>query len=64
MFPMKAGFSDRMPLIMSVDRVEEWIRPKVKPEDLMNIALTEMVFEKVTPASDVRSDCEQLNLLS
>ncbi len=49
---------------MSGDRVEEWIRPKVKPEDLMNIALTEMVFEKVTPASDVRSDCEQLNLLS
>ena len=55
---------DRMPLIMSGDRVEEWTRPKVKPENLMNAVPTEMVFEKVTPASDVRSDCEQLNLLS
>ena len=38
---------DRMPLIMPGDCVDEWIRPDVKPEELVEHALTEMVYEKV-----------------
>lgn len=37
---------DRMPLIMPEDLVNEWIRPDVKPEELLPHSLTEMVFEK------------------
>ena len=38
---------DRMPLIMPGDCVDEWIRPDAKPEELVERALTEMVYEKV-----------------
>ena len=38
---------DRMPLILPGDYVNEWIRPDAKPEDLVECALTEMVYEKV-----------------
>lgn len=38
---------DRMPLIMPGDYVDEWIRPDVKPEELVEAAMTEMVYEKV-----------------
>ena len=38
---------DRMPLIMPGDCVDEWIRPDGKPEELVERALTEMVYEKV-----------------
>ena len=38
---------DRMPLIMPGDCVDEWIRPDAKPEELVEAALTEMVYEKV-----------------
>lgn len=38
---------DRMPLIMPGDCVNEWIRPDAKPEELVERALTEMVYEKV-----------------
>ena len=38
---------DRMPLIMPGDCVDEWIRPGAKPEELVEHALTEMVYEKV-----------------
>lgn len=38
---------DRMPLIMPGDYVNEWIRPDAKPEELVEHALTEMVYEKV-----------------
>ena len=37
---------DRMPLIMPEHLVNEWIRPDARPEDLMDKALTSMVFEK------------------
>ena len=37
---------DRMPLIMPERLVDEWIRPKVKPESLLPYALTDMAFEK------------------
>ena len=39
-------YIDRMPLILSGKLVNEWIRPDVKPEELLPEALTEMVFEK------------------
>ena len=38
---------DRMPLIMPGDYVDEWIRPDTKPEELVEYALTDMVYEKV-----------------
>lgn len=41
---------DRMPLILPGDYVEEWIRPDAKPEELVEAALTEMVFEKADSA--------------
>lgn len=37
---------DRMPLILPEKLVNEWIRPDVKPEELLPEALTEMMFEK------------------
>lgn len=37
---------DRMPLIMPGDYVNEWIKPDTKPEELIDVAMTEMVFEK------------------
>ena len=37
---------DRMSLIMPGDLVNEWIRPDVKPEELLPYALTDMMFEK------------------
>ena len=39
---------DRMPLIMPEKLVDKWIRPDMKPEELLPCALTDMVFEKVT----------------
>ena len=38
---------DRMPLILPGGYVDGWIRPDAKPEDLVESAITEMVFEKV-----------------
>lgn len=38
---------DRMPLILPGDCVNEWIRPDAKPEELVERALTEMVYEKI-----------------
>ena len=37
---------DRMPLIMPEQLIDQWIRPDIKPEELIGSALTEMVFEK------------------
>ena len=37
---------DRMPLILPGELVNDWIRPDVKPEELIPYAQTEMVFEK------------------
>ena len=38
---------NRMPLIMPDQLVNQWIRPDVKPEDLVESAVTNLVFEKV-----------------
>ena len=37
---------DRMPLILPQDLVGEWIRPGANPEELVQEALTDMMFEK------------------
>ncbi len=37
---------DRMPLIMPEKLINEWIRPDVKPEELLPYALTDMIYEK------------------
>ena len=37
---------DRMPLIMPDELADEWIRPDVKPEDLIGRAVTDLVFQK------------------
>lgn len=38
---------DRMPLIMPDRLVNDWIRPDVRPEELLAQAVTDLVFEKV-----------------
>ena len=38
---------DRMPLIMPEKYVSEWIRPDAKPEELVKVAATEMIYEKI-----------------
>lgn len=52
---------DRMPLIMPGDYVDEWIRPDAKPEELVQAAMTEMVFEKVD--SNLKRTDAQLSML-
>ena len=37
---------DRMPVIFPKELIDEWIRPDIKPEDLMKYALSDMLFEK------------------
>ena len=37
---------DRMPLILPEDRIDQWIRPDTKPEELLPYTLTDMIFEK------------------
>ena len=37
---------ERMPLILPERLIGEWIRPDVRPEELVGDALTDMVFEK------------------
>ena len=37
---------DRMPLIFPQDKIGAWIDPNTKPEELLQYALTDMVFEK------------------
>ena len=39
---------DRMPLIMPEKLINEWIRPDVKPGELLPYALTDMIYEKAT----------------
>ena len=41
-----AQIHDRMPLILPKERIDEWIRPDTKPEELLAYALTDMVMEK------------------
>ena len=38
---------NRMPLIMPEQLVSKWIRPDVKPEDLLGSAVTDLIYEKV-----------------
>lgn len=52
---------DRMPLIMPGDYVSEWIKPGVKPDDLVDEALTEMVYEKVE--KDTGPTDQQMSML-
>jgi putative SOS response-associated peptidase YedK len=35
---------DRMPLILPESAVEEWIRPETRPEDLLSLARTDLIF--------------------
>jgi len=37
---------DRMPLMLSKDRIEDWINPSSNPEELLSYALTDMIIEK------------------
>ena len=38
---------DRMPLIMPEEYVNAWIKRETRPEELLEVAVTEMVYEKV-----------------
>ena len=42
---------DRMPLIMPDDLVNDWIRPDLKPEELLPYALTDMSWTADNPLS-------------
>ena len=44
-----AWLHDRMPLMLPGERVEEWIRPETRPEELLPHALTDMVAEQSQP---------------
>ena len=37
---------DRMPLILPEERIDEWIRPGSRPEEVLEYALTDMIAEK------------------
>ncbi|MBR7019493.1 MAG: SOS response-associated peptidase [Lachnospiraceae bacterium] len=37
---------DRMPLMLSGDKIEEWIDPSSDPADLLSCALSDMIIEK------------------
>ena len=37
---------DRMPLILSESKIDEWIKPSTNPDDLLSHALTDMIIEK------------------
>ena len=54
---------DRMPLIMPGDCVDEWIRPDAKPEELVDAALTEMVYEKVESKPRSADENVQMSML-
>ena len=53
---------DRMPLIMPEEYVDEWIRPDAKPEELLDVALTGMVYEKVAEKPGETETSVQLSL--
>ena len=37
---------DRMPLILPKEKIDDWIRPDTKPEELLRYAVTELHAEK------------------
>ena len=37
---------ERMPLILPAEKIDDWIRPDSRPEELLTYALTDMVTEK------------------
>jgi len=37
---------DRMPLILPKDRLDDWINPRTRPENLLQYTLTDMIAEK------------------
>lgn len=41
-----ATIHDRMPLILPADRIDCWINPSSKPEDIIPYALSEMILER------------------
>ena len=54
---------DRMPLIMPGGYVNEWIKPGVKPEELLDAAMTEMVYERVEKEPTPSNTGEQMTML-
>ena len=54
---------DRMPLIMPWDCVDEWIRPDANPEELVEFALTDMVYEKVESKQESTDADVQMSML-
>ncbi len=41
---------DRMPLVLPERYIDDWIRPDQRPEELVEKALTDMIFEKAAKA--------------
>lgn len=49
--------------LMPGDCVDEWIRPDAKPEELVDAALTEMVYEKVESKPRSADENVQMSML-
>ena len=52
---------DRMPLIMPEEYVNAWIKRETRPEELLEVAVTEMVYEKVQDKPAKQEKNVQLN---
>ena len=54
---------DRMPLILPTKYVDAWIRPDARPEELIEVATTDMVFEKVDGSPSGSNEIVQMSML-
>ena len=44
--PYLRNIHDRMPLIMPKSRIHEWVSPDIRPEELLQYAVTDLIAEK------------------
>ena len=44
--PYLRNIHDRMPLIMPKSRIHEWVSPEIRPEELLQYAVTDLIAEK------------------
>ena len=52
-----------MPLILPGNYVKEWIKPETRPEELVEAAMTEMVYEKMPNRPRNKNTYEQMKML-
>lgn len=52
---------NRMPLILSKDNADKWINPNTNPDDIVQSALTDMVYEKAEEKAKALSENTQMS---